>query len=62
MYDDKMPENLIELCVERQINEEKGLLKPIDYSKVEKLEVKTPAYEEFKTIINDNDNCISIEA
>jgi len=32
MYD--MPDDLIELCVERQINEEKGLLKPIDYSQV----------------------------
>ena len=47
MYD--MPDNLIELCVERQINEEKGLVEPIDYSKVKDLEITTPPYEEFKT-------------
>ncbi len=49
MYD--MPDNLIELCVERQINEEKGLVKPIDYSQIKDLEITTPAYEEFKTEI-----------
>ena len=49
MYD--MPEDLIELCVERQINEEKGLLKPIDYSQVKDLEITTPPFEEFKTEI-----------
>jgi hypothetical protein len=47
MYD--MPDNLIELCVERQINEEKGLLEPIDYSKIEQLKITTPFFEEFKT-------------
>ena len=47
MYD--LPEDLIELCVERQINEEKGLLKPIDYSQVKDLEITTPLFEEFKT-------------
>jgi hypothetical protein len=47
MYD--MPEDLIELCVERQINEEKGLLKPIDYSQVKDIEITTPAFEEIKT-------------
>jgi hypothetical protein len=47
MYD--MPDDLIELCVERQINEEKGLLKPIDYSQIKDLEITTPPYEEFKT-------------
>ena len=62
MYIDKMPDNLIELCVERQINEEKGFVKPIDFSKVEKLEVKTPVYEEFKTIIDENDNYVCIKA
>jgi len=49
MYD--LPEDMIELCVERQINEEKGLLKPIDYSQVKDLEITTPNYEEFKTVI-----------
>jgi len=49
MYD--LPEDMIELCVERQINEEKGLLKPIDYSQVKDLEITTPHYEEFKTVI-----------
>lgn len=47
MYD--MPDDLIELCVERQINEEKGLLKPIDYSQVKDIEITTPAFEEIKT-------------
>jgi hypothetical protein len=61
MYDNKMPENFIELCCERQINEEKGLVEPIDYSKVEELEIRTPMYEELKTEIDD-DNCVSIEA
>ena len=49
MYD--MPEDLIELCVERQINEEKGLLKPIVYSEVKDLEITTPPFEEIKTEI-----------
>ena len=49
MYD--MPEDLIELCVERQINEEKGLLKPIDYSQIKDLEITTPPFEEIKTEI-----------
>lgn len=49
MYD--LPEDMIELCVERQINEEKGLLKPIDYSQVKDLEITTPPFEEFKTVI-----------
>ena len=57
MYD--LPEDMIELCVERQINEEKGLLKPIDYSQVKDLEITTPPFEEFKTT---NENEISIEA
>ncbi len=49
MYD--LPEDMIELCVERQINEEKGLLQPIDYSQVKNLEITTSPYEEFKTVI-----------
>lgn len=49
MYD--MSEDLIELCVERQINEEKGLLKPIDYSQIKDLEITTPPFEEIKTEI-----------
>lgn len=51
MYSD-LPDDMIELCVERQINEEKGLLKPIDHSKVQKLNIETPPYEEFKTEIS----------
>lgn len=47
MYD--LPEDMIELCVERQINEEKGLLEPIDYSQVKDLEITTPPFEQFKT-------------
>lgn len=57
MYD--LPDDMIELCVERQINEEKGLLEPIDYSEVKDLEITTPQFEEFKTT---NDNEIIIEA
>ena len=49
MYD--MPDDLIELCVEHQINEEKGLVKPIDYSEVKDLEITTPPFEEIKTEI-----------
>lgn len=54
-----LTEDMIELCVERQINEEKGLLKPIDYSQVKDLEITTPQFEEFKTT---NDNEVIIEA
>ena len=43
MYD--MPDDLIELCVERQINEEKGLLKPIDYSQVIEYDIKDEGIE-----------------
>jgi hypothetical protein len=50
MYD--LPDDLIELCVERQINEEKGLLKPIDYSQIKDLEITTPVFEEIKTEIS----------
>ena len=50
MYD--LADDLIELCVERQINEEKGLLKPIDYSEVKDLEITTKPFEEFKTEIS----------
>jgi len=50
MYD--MPDDLIELCVERQINEEKGLLKPIDRSQIKDIKIETPPFEEFKTIID----------
>lgn len=56
MYD--LPEDMIELCVERQINEEKGLLEPIDYSQVKDLEITTPPFEQFKTETDE----ISIEA
>jgi hypothetical protein len=45
MYD--LPDDLIELCVERQINEEKGLLKPLDYSKIIPIKVETPHFESF---------------
>lgn len=47
MYD--LPEDMIELCVEHQINEEKGLVQPIDYSQVKDLEITTPPFEELKT-------------
>ena len=48
MYDD-LPDDMIELCVERQINEEKGLLKPINYSQIKDLEITTYPFEQFKT-------------
>lgn len=50
MFD--LPDDMIELCVERQINEEKGLIKPINYDEVEKLGISTPFFEEFKTEVN----------
>ena len=59
MYND-LPIDIIELCVERQINEEKGLLKPIDYSQIKDLEITTPPFEEFKTEIKTDE--IIIEA
>ena len=49
MYD--LPDDLIELCVEYQINEEKGLVKPIDYSQIKDLEITTLPIEEIKTEI-----------
>jgi len=54
-----LPDNLIELCVERQIEEDKGLLKPLDYSKIVDLEITTPMYEEIKTEIKEE---VAIEA
>jgi len=49
MYD--LSDDLIELCVERQINEEKGILKPIDHSQIKDLEITTPKFEHLKTEI-----------
>ena len=49
MYD--LPDDLIELCVEHQINVEKGLLEPIDYSQIKDLEITTPPFEKFETVI-----------
>ena len=49
MYD--LPDDLIELCVEHQINEEKGLVKPIDFSQIKDLEITTPPFEKFDTEI-----------
>ena len=49
MYD--LPDDLIELCVEHQINEEKGLVKPIDFSQIKDLEITTPPFEKFETVI-----------
>ena len=46
-----LPDNLIELCVEHQINEEKGLVNPIDHSKITKIDDNTPKYEEIETVI-----------
>lgn len=50
MYD--MPDDLIELCCEHQINEEKGLVKPIDHNQVKDLKIETPYFEEFNTEID----------
>lgn len=57
----ELPDDMIELCVGQQINEEKGLVKPIDHSEIKDLKIETPYYEEFKTEITD-DNQIKIEA
>lgn len=53
LYPD-MLDHFIELCCERQVNEDKGLVEPLDYSKVKDLEITTPMYEEFKTEINED--------
>lgn len=47
---EKLPENFITLCIEQEINEKKGLVKPIDYSQLKDLETKIPLYEEFQSI------------
>lgn len=56
MYD--LPDDFIELCVERQINEEKGLLKPINYSEVKDLEITTSPFETFES---KNDNQVIVQ-
>ena len=48
-YYPELPENIIELAVERQINEDKGLLKPIDYSTITDIKIETPFYQEFNS-------------
>lgn len=52
LYPD-MIDHFIEICCERQVNEDKGLVKPLDYSKIKDLEITTPMYEEFKTDIKE---------
>lgn len=47
MYD--LPEDIIELCCERQINEEKGLVKPIDPSEIKEIKQEIKPFEEFST-------------
>ena len=46
-----MPDDLIELCCEHEINQQKGLVKAIDYSQIKDLEVTTPPFEQIKTEI-----------
>lgn len=48
-YYPNLPYNIIELAVERQINEEKGLIKPFDYSTVKDIKVEVPSFEEFNS-------------
>lgn len=50
MYGDELSEDLICLCVERQINVEKGLAPEIDFDKIIDIEIKTPFYQEFESI------------
>lgn len=45
MYE--LPEDVIELCVEREVNEQKGLLEPIDHSKIVDIKVDIKPFEEF---------------
>lgn len=45
-----LPHNIIELAVEHQINEEKGLVEPIDYSAITDIKVETPFFEEFNSV------------
>lgn len=44
----KMPVSLLEVAVSHQIFEELGLIKPIDYNKIEKYEIKTQPFEVIK--------------
>lgn len=49
-YYPELPENIIELAVEREINEQKGLLKCIDHSTITDIKIETPFYQEFNTM------------
>lgn len=48
-----MPDDMISLCCVRQINEEKGLVAPIDYSTIRDIprEELPPQFEEFSSEI-----------
>lgn len=61
MYD-RLPEDAVELCCYQQIQEEKGLCKPIDHSKIEKVKLTTPPFESFDSNESFNSNEVSIEA
>jgi hypothetical protein len=54
-----LTEHLIEVCIEHQINEEKGLVKPIDYDKIEEIKIEHPLYEVFDS---KTENTVEINA
>lgn len=48
-YYPELPLNIIEIAVEREINEQKGLLEPIDHSKITDIKIDTPHYQEYQS-------------
>lgn len=49
MYENELPEDLMILCIQRQINIEKGLAPEIEYDKIVNIDIKTPFFEEFES-------------
>ena len=50
LYPD-MLDHFLEVCCERQVNEDKGILKPLDHSKIVDLNPEIEPYELLKTEI-----------
>jgi len=45
----KMPESLLQVAVSHQIFEELGLIKPLDYNKIEKYEITSAPFDVIKS-------------
>jgi len=46
----KLPNDIIEVAIKHQIQVELGVIKDIDYDKIEQLEVKTSNFELIETV------------